>query len=350
MARKKAPAKKRDPKDPLGEIIERVNSSRKHSLARGTSLGEIRGFVPTGSTLLDLLLKGGIPQGRLTEIYGTHSIGKSTFVAGLIREVQKAGGFAMVCDTESSMDRATVERVGAKYNDIAWQESYILEDAFSTIREFIHGYEEVTAEMDEKPPCLIVWDTVAASPSKAESEDQAGMADKARQISLELRRTTQMIAESGVALVFVNQVRDKIGGYGHQEDVPGGRAIKFHATLRINIKRASPFQIEGGQRIRFVVEKMKYGSPGREATVHLLHDSGLDEYASLLDWLLDNDPGPVEEGHSGAWMAGGWLKFSLPGGRELSMRAKDLADTLDSDDPGEPLKAFLTDRVRELWT
>ncbi len=343
-------APKKNP-DVFDELIESVNKKLKRkALVMGHSIAEIPGFLPTGNMLLDMLCGGGIPQGRVSEIYGAESVGKSTMAGQLIASCQQMGGFVTVIDSEAGMTRESVERCGADYSKIVWHESYLVEDGFEVITALVRKYKGLTGV---KPPLLVIWDTIAASPTEKEYDEGAGLADKARVISLALRRLTQDIAEEGIALVLMNQVREKIGARGEIEFSPGGRAIKFHASLRLKADRAQTLKHgdhEFGHVVRWTVKKMKYGRPRGQLEVPLVWDRGMDDFRTMLRWLLDDErSGASKNGGSGVYMSGAYIKVELPRLKKpLAFFDKKFEEKLDDPKVGKRLREFLHERVVEL--
>jgi len=351
MAGKKG-AKKTRPKpgDVLGKLIEQTNKELKQTvLMTGTPLAEIRGFLSTGNTLLDLLCHGGIPMGRFTEIFGAESGGKTTLVGQIVCEMQKIGGMVTVLDSESSMDPESLARTGADVSKIGWHDSYIVEDGFEVIAHLIKLYGRIPEA--GRPPLLIVWDTIAASPTRKEYDEAAGLADKPRVLSAGFRRITRDVADLGVVLLFINQVREKIGGWGDPEFAPGGRAVRHHASLRLKANPAAKIrhgEREIGQRINFKVHKCKYGAPGKKLQLPLIYDHGFDEDRSLLYWLMEKErAGPLSKGKSGVYQSGAWIKVDLPGKKKaMSFYDTQIEKVLAKD---EEVRAFLKQRAGELW-
>jgi len=344
MAKKKKAVKK---PDALDQLIDATNKSLKQTaLVRGTPLAKIKGFFSTGNTLLDLLCYGGVPMGRFTELYGAESGGKSTLAAQIVAEAQRIGALVTVLDSEASMTPESVERCGADLSKIAWHDSYIVEDGFEVITQLIRQYKAIPEP--ERPPLLVVWDTIAASPTQKEYDEGAGLADKPRVLSAGFRRITQDVANLGVGLLFINQVREKIGGWGDTEFAPGGRAVRHHASLRVKMNPGAKMrhgQNEVGQQIHFRIQKCKYGSPGKKITLPLVYDRGFDEWRSLIYWLMDEKThgGKLVDGKSGVYQKGAYIKVDLPSGVR-SFFDKTIEEALDDE-----LQDFLRIRASELW-
>jgi len=339
--------------DALDQLIEATNKSMKQTaLIRGTPLAKIKGFFSTGNTLFDLFCYGGIPKGRFTEIYGAESGGKSTLAAQIIAEAQKEGALVTVLDSEASMTPESVSRCGADLSKIAWHDSYIVEDGFEVITQLIRQYKGMPES--SRPPLLIVWDTIAASPTQKEYDEGAGLADKPRVLSAGFRRITQDVANLGVAILFLNQVREKIGAYGDPEFSPGGRAVRHHSSLRVKLNPGAKIkhgQVEVGQTIHCRVQKCKYGSPGRKLSLPLFYEHGFDECRSLIYWLMDKERGgPLAKKKSGVYQAGAYYKVDLPGLKKpLSFFDRHTEVMLGKRKIGDELRAFLRQRARELW-
>jgi recombination protein RecA len=264
--------------------------------------------ISTGAATLDRAIgPGGIPRGRITEIYGPESSGKTTLCLHVIANAQKAGGLAAIIDAEHALDLDYARRIGVDTDNLLVCQPDNGEQALDVCAALIE-----TGQVD-----VIVVDSVAALVPRAELEGDMGAAHvglQARLMSQAMRKLTAMLARTNCALVFINQLREKVGVmYGSPEVTTGGKALKFYASVRLDIRRRE--QIKDGEEVsgnavRVKVVKNKIGPPFREATFDILFNEGIDKFGTLLDLAVD--VGVVEK--SGAWYKFGEQK--LGHGRE----------------------------------
>lgn len=255
--------------------------------------------IPTGSLALDVALGvGGIPRGRITEIFGPESSGKSTLALHVIAEAQRAGGIAAFIDAEHALDPAYAGRVGVRVDDLLVSQPDTGEQALEIAEALVRS-----GAVD-----VIVVDSVAALVPRAEIEGEMGDAHvglQARLMSQALRKLTGAVSKSRTALIFINQIREKVGVmFGNPETTPGGRALKFYASVRIDVRRVDALK-QGtepvGIRVRAKVVKNKLAPPFRQAEFDLLYNSGIAREGDLLD--LGADLGLVTR--VGAWYSYG---------------------------------------------
>ncbi len=289
------------------------------------------GYISTGAMTLDRALGiGGLPRGRVVEIYGQEASGKTTLALQAVANTQKAGGVAAYIDVEHAIDPAYARRIGINLDELLISQPDSGEDALNIAETLVRS----------NAVDLIVIDSVAALVPRAEIEGDIGDSHvglQARMMSQALRKLTSAISKSKTCCVFINQIRMKIGiRFGNPETTPGGRALKYYSSVRINMARISNIKDSAddviGIRARAKVVKNKVAPPFRNAEFDILYNQGISWEGSLLDLGLDE--GVVEK-------KGVFLNFegtSLGRGREQARQflkqdpklAESLADAIRS--------------------
>ena len=270
--------------------------------------------LSTGSLAVDLALGvGGLPRGRIIEIYGPESSGKTTFCLSAIAEAQRRGGLAAFIDVEHALDPKYARIVGVNLDDLLVSQPDSGEDALNIMETLIRSNS-----ID-----IIVLDSVAALITKAELDGQMGdmtMGSQARLMSQAMRRLTSVVSKTQCVCIFTNQIREKIGVmFGNPETTSGGRALKFFSSIRIDIRRKDQLKTPDGKvignRTKIKIVKNKVAPPFTECEFDIMYDEGISQTGSLLDLGLEHKV--LEK--KGAWIA---YEGNLVGqGREAAKEA-----------------------------
>lgn len=318
------------------EAIKTAMSQIEKQFGKGSimRLGEADGrlsveTVSTGALSLDLALGGGIPRGRIVEIFGPEGGGKTTIALHVIAQVQNTGGTGAFIDAEHALDPIRAQALGINIADLLVSQPDTGEQALEIVETLVRS-----GAVD-----VVVVDSVAALVPRAEVEGEMGDAFvgiQARLMSQALRKLTAAISKSKSVVIFINQLREKIGiMFGNPETTPGGRALKFYSSVRVDVRRVDSIK-DGerviGNRVRAKIVKNKIAPPFRIAEFDMMFDKGISKSGSLLDVALET--GIVSK--SGAWFSYGeekiaqgregakaYLESNLGVAEEIEKRAKE---------------------------
>jgi len=306
---------------------------------------DVTEWVSTGSSLLDLAISNrassGIPVGKITEINGLESSGKSLLGAHALASTQKKGGIAVYIDTESAVSSEFLETIGIDTTKMLYVQLETVEEIFEAIENIIVKIRE----SNRKKMVTILVDSLAAASTKIEMDadfDKDGWSTaKAIIISKAMRKITQMIARQKVALIFTNQLRQKLGVmFGDPWTTSGGKALPFHSSVRIRVKNVGQIKDKKnntiGIKIRAQVIKNRLGPPLRTAEFPLYFDRGIDDYGSWLKTMKE---------HKLVKQAGAWYTFVDQNEKEIKFQSKDWESKLADKKLKEYVYNLICDKV-----
>ncbi len=315
---KASATRQRDLDAAISSITKAYGDGSIMRLGAARALKQIE-VIPTGALAMDLALGvGGIPRGRVVEIFGPESSGKTTLMLHVIANAQKSGGLAAFIDAEHALDPAYAKRLGVNLDDLLVSQPDSGEEALSIC--------ETLARSNALD--VIVIDSVAALVPKAELEGEMGMATmgmQARLMSQALRKLTAILAKAKTTCVFTNQMREKVGVmFGNPETTSGGKALKFYASVRIDIRRKETIKDAAGNavgnHVKEKIVKNKVAPPFAEAEFDIIYNHGINKEGSVLDIGIES--GVVDK-------KGAWLQFN----GELIGQGKDAAQKAMAETP-----------------
>lgn len=287
----KGKAKKTEPQsvdDLVTSIISETNETHGEGtsmLLEGSQMASVNKWVGSGAAPLDNILGGGYPAGRVVEIFGAESNGKTSFALEALANTQKDGGIGIFLDTEHALDKSWAVKLGVDLKKLVYVQPETMEDLF----DYVDSTVELIAKKAPDKLITIVWDSVAATPTKSEIEGEYGesvMGIHARIMSQAFRKITKRISKHNVLFICLNQIRSKIGvSFGNPHETFGGKALKFYSTIRMEVRKVATRKDGRGIDVKVKIVKNKVAPPFGETQVILSSNApvyGIDRYSAVL--------------------------------------------------------------------
>lgn len=328
----------------LDGILKRAGKGAAQLLSAGSD-SDIEEVVPTGIDVLDhhVFKIGGLPVGRIIELYAGEGVGKSSLLYQCIAGVQREGGVAILDETEYAIESDRATTFGCDIDSVIFSQSECLENALQFLEATL---ESLPKTKKGDPPFIIGWDSFAATPTKREIEEgldfKAAMGDRAKMMSTAMRVLTRLTAERRAILAIVNQTRTKLGVmFGPNTTTPGGSALKFHASFRLEMFQGKAVKVgtkHVGKQVTMMAAKTKIGgAPWAKAKVRLYYDSGWNNMWSTINHakdmkLIEKSAVENEENYLKALEALGWPRGFAAGGEALGTVDGDTDDELLGED------------------
>jgi len=336
--------------------VEEINRREKSSKERGKSedknvfilsspdaLARVSDWLPTGILSIDRALGRGLPSGRLTEVFGDHSTGKTLLAMHLIKSAQARGCPCAVFDTEHAFDPVYARKLGVDVDAVIYSSPNTIEEVFESMERTI----EVVAELFPEKSLLLIWDSVAQTSTRMEMESGYGSTEmglRARLIGQGCRKITGLISKKKVFLLFVNQIRESLAMYGPSYVKPGGKAVGFYASLSVQINAGKDIlDKEGRKKIGkygdVYVTKSRVFPPFKRAFFESYFERGIDPLGGFVDWLC------LEEGT--VTKAGGWCYYNK-NEKDYKFRAADVKKfILDNPEVLYEHEKWILDKLQE---
>lgn len=308
------------------QAFQKRVKQKSSNLSNPEGINHVTDFISTRCLPLDIIMGGfGVPVGRLVEMYGDTSTGKTMIALQVLAECQARGGIAVMLDSETTTDIDIASAVGINPDTLIYENPETIEEVWSYIEKAIAAKQEIA----NKAPMVIVWDSVASTAAMEEivkmqkdGLNSRSMGVHARLLSAMCRNLPSMLAKNHTTCIFINQVRDKIGVmFGDTETTPGGRALAFYSSVRVKLDKVRNLADSGqviGMEGRATISKSKISPPYGRCNFPIYFGEGVDNPDAILMWIIQNKIGD--------YTGGVWQKMTLPSGEELKWQKKSWHD------------------------
>ncbi len=293
------------------QLLSKTKLLNATSIASAKTLNKIEGFIPTGALPLDIIMGGGVPIGRMIEIYGDNSTGKTLVGLHILANTQHMGGIGVLLDTEVAASDEIMDMVGIDRNELIYRTPETVEEVWSIITDLIESKQQTVPDV----PMTIVWDSVAGTSSEEELESvkkkglsSHTMAVHARLLSQMGRLIPQMVSKNHTAAVLINQTRENINVlFGEQKSTFGGRSIGYYASVRLELTTIGKIKLSTGVftgiNVKAYIAKNKVAPPFGRCELPIIFGIGVDEPGAIFEWLC-NSTALVSKG--------GWWSLTIP--------------------------------------